>query len=576
MAIKLVSDAFISLPDGMNSGVKPALLKETAYAQGINVSSRGGLLHTRPGFTQDCAMPSAVDFQGAHRWSLNSGDRLVSVYGGIVYSMKVDSLAVVNHGPLLTPSVMCYFCQADRYLVIRDGTSKPVILVEDPVTSTASTVDPATVGIPAGYILSFVHGRIHGVPRYVPGTTDNGRPYFLSGNIALPDDPSACYKSATIAESEYLNGGGAHGLPMEMGYINAMSVFRNAATGTGYGPLIVIAQRGICAFDITISRVDWSNQALGQVLFFDSGTESPRSPVQMNDDILYRGADGIRSIKYSASATTGSSGNLSNPTQSSEISVYMDPEPQSALKYVSMAVANNRLFATVGASDALPGSFKGMAVLDTAYVGAFHAAIPPMWTGLWQIEGVPVAQVLSLRRSGVLTPYVITTDGHLWHLDESAILDNGTRIHSRIITREMSFANLSMFKKLKYVSLWVSEIQHDVDIQIYYRPAGYPLWSTFGQPKTVKATTGTLPQRRRGLQFALDTSVDQCDDTNGEILSSAQSFQFSLDIVGHVSIDGFMVAATELPEPPPGVCSETDGVAIAASATAGVILEDYL
>ena len=69
--------------------------------------------------------------------------------------------------------------------------------------------------------------------------------------------------------------------------------------------------------------------------------------------------------------------------------------------------------------------------------------------------------------------------------------------------------------------------------------------------------------------------AEQCDAITGERLSAAQSFQFAIEITGHVEIAGFMAAAVEIPEPPPGVCSETDTTVLSAGA-AGIELGSFL
>lgn len=573
--MKEVVDAFTALTDGMNSGIAPGLIKDTSYARGINITSRGGLVRTRPGFTRMKALPFSGAYQGASRWRLNSTDRMVAVAGGHLYSMRTDTLDVIDHGLKFNALAQCYFCQADRFMLIRDGSSPIVVLEED--TEGVAQIRPGSMtplqpDIPSGTVMAFVHGRVHGVPQYLPTTTENGRPYFLSSDIALPNDPGACL---IMTETDYLNEGGAHGLPMEMGYINGMSVFRNAPTGTGYGPLIVLAQYGVAAFDVSVPRADWKNQQIGQILFYDVGTESPWSPTQVNDDLLYRSADGLRILKYTSSAVAAGSGMLSNTAQSTEVSVYMDPESSAALPYVSTVFVDNYALATVGASAAEPRAFQGLVCLDTAYVAAFHTAVPPMYNGLWQIEGAKINQVLSLRKAGKTLLTVITDDNYLWSLDVAAVTDNGIPIRSRLITKEMNFKNLRSLKSLQDVTMWISEIATDCLINVYYRPAGYPFWSLFGT-QTVSVPAGGSLQRRRALHMGLDKSVTACDPTSGDSLWNAQSFQFAIEVMGSLRIDGFLVTANEISDTVGDPCSESTGVPLVPSASAGVVLEDYL
>ena len=73
------AQGFSFFTGGMNSAVVPAALGDQQYSRGINVSSRGGYIRTRPGLKKlDYALPPG-DYQGAGRWSLDDGDRLVMV-----------------------------------------------------------------------------------------------------------------------------------------------------------------------------------------------------------------------------------------------------------------------------------------------------------------------------------------------------------------------------------------------------------------------------------------------------------------------------------------------------------------
>lgn len=560
---------FTSLLNGVHTGIDPDVLGEAYYSLGINVSSRGGLIHTRPGFTTDAALGSGT-YQGGGVWSLNSGDRWVYVVEGHVCSAVLDSVSpVIDHGLLLSTSAQCHFYQADRYMVIQDGTSTPIVLEEDPVTGIAGRKTLPASPIPAGYVGSYVFGRIHMVPRYVPGTTDPGHPYFLSGDISLPNDPGTCL---AFTETDYLAEGGAVGMPLEMGYIYGMSAMRNAATGTGYGPLMVFARNGVCAFDVSIyPRENWKNQPFGQVLFFGNGTVSPWSIVPVNDDLAYRSADGIRFIKHTASQTGGNSGVLSNPSQSNEMQAYIAAEDETYLPYVSGAICSDRFFMTTSGTDSR--YFQALMVLDTAKVAGLTGTQNPSYDGIWQIEGKPVAQVFNAFLNGKPTTFVVTQGPDLYRLDPDAVMDGATKIKSRIHTRVYNFDDLSL-KILEYVELWVSDLQHDTAVTVYYRPAGYPLWNVL-DTRALKVAAGSLPQRRRRLRFVLDNRSEVCDPVSKQHLIGAQAFQFAIAWEGYMKIEAFMATARLEIESPQDVCDETEARTV-TDVTDGVTLGNFL
>lgn len=551
---------FVSLMDGMHGGINPQLLKETAYAKGINVSSRRGLIHTRPGFVAEttCAVPAGV-FQGAGVWSLNSGDRLVFVVSGRVYAWHTESHALTDLGVLRDASAQCFLGQVGEYFMIQDGSGAPVVLEE---VGGVPAVYSGAVTFPSGYLFHYVHGRIHGVPKVVPGTTEDGRPYFVSGDVLLPDEPENVLQAT---ETEYWNEGGAHSLPMEMGFIRGLVSFRNASTGTGAGAMLVFGRRGVSAFDMSIERKFWKETALSQVLFFGPGTDSPRSPVAVNSDVAYRADDGIRFIRFSATAVANS---LSNTPQSSEVEEWLALDARTSLPFVSMAFADNRLLCTAAGVDTR--YFKGLVSLDTALVSAFSGAGSPAYDGLW--TGFDFAQVLAADCGGRKAHYVFTRGPQLYRLDAGAATDPGnTPILSRVITR--AFIDTVDLKQIKYAEIWASELKVATTFRVWYRPTGYPLWALLGE-RTLSVPTGSLPQVRRKVRIALDVDSKMCNPATGEALWKAQDFQFALDFEGHAQIDKFRVVVESLTEGPPEPC-EGQIEAVMVGELAGQVLDDF-
>jgi hypothetical protein len=147
-------DGFMALQMGMNAALNPAYLPESQYAKGINVDVRGGLIRTRSGFKQVAQLPDGV-FNGAGRWSLNSGDRIVVGIQGDLHVLSADTGAVVfTLSDALSETHAYYFCQADRFLVIQDGESTPIVLQYDNNAYSQITED---VSIPVGFMMTYAH-----------------------------------------------------------------------------------------------------------------------------------------------------------------------------------------------------------------------------------------------------------------------------------------------------------------------------------------------------------------------------------------------------------------------------------
>jgi hypothetical protein len=73
---------------GVHGGLHPSLLQENQYSKGLNITTRGGFVSTRPGFRKLLDLGTGV-FQGAGRYRLNEGDRLIFVQEGKIKQIKL-------------------------------------------------------------------------------------------------------------------------------------------------------------------------------------------------------------------------------------------------------------------------------------------------------------------------------------------------------------------------------------------------------------------------------------------------------------------------------------------------------
>ena len=578
---------------GYDGSLNASILPENKYAGGINIAIRGGFARTRPALVAQTisGMPTGT-FQGAGVWSLNAGDRFVFVVDGEVYSLEIDTMTLtqIAGGPHLDTSAQCFFCQADRYIVIQDGTSEPVVLQDEAGTpdkfsyaADASygdagndgyledtdedfVADPSSQSIPIGTVMAYVMGRLHVVPKYVPGGTETGRPYVLSGDIVKPGFPEDCLR---FKETQYLNGGGAHGVPVEMGFINGMTMMRNSNQGTGSGDLYAFGRNGVCAFAISIPRDQWSDNNIAQGLFVGSGTKSPWSLVAANNDVIFRATDGLRMISYTTSQQW-QTGSLFNSPISTEVSRYMSDA--SYLPYVSSTFFDNNHLTTCEGTGTR--YFKGLVHMDVApTVNLGSPTSGPSYTGVW--TGDNFAQVLTSRKDDAVRAFAFAEGPILYLIDPDVDADNASvPIKSRLVTRAYNFENFVDRKKLRYVDLWVSALTRDTTITVYARPYGYPYWISLAD-KTVQVGESGAAQIRHRLRFGLDETRDSCDPVSGRPLYSAPEFQFAIEWTGHMQLDRALFVAELVGEGPPDPCSETAAVTLAASATAGVELSDF-
>ncbi len=575
-----VTAGFVTLPGGMNAGTNPLLVEDTQCARAINVVFRSGLARTRPAFERLCAteIPSGV-FLGLGRWSLEEREYIVFVVDGEVYALELQAMQMIQvmSGPMSVAfdsrSATCYFTQVHKYMVIQNGLESPIVLQESGgVISRVLkiTVDDEDgdnidelldVSIPIGTLGVFAHGRLHMVPRVIPNTTESGRTSLVSGDIMLPENPQTALR---FSETEYLAEGGAHSLPLELGYIGGLGVLRNAMTGTGQGNIVVLARTGSCAFDFSISRDEWKTQAISSVLFQGPGCRSPRAVVSVNNDLVYRGVDGLRTLKYTVSQKAGNSGALSDTPLSSAVDPFLDGD-EPGLHMVSAACYDNRLLFTAG-YEAGTNSFRGLVSWDVYASSVFDG----LWTGALFLQ---VTEALIGNEPSLLA---MAGGNRLYRLAKKAdegYDPGGTPIEARIETKAYTFGDLVTVKKLQHADLWLSDVWCTTEVEVFYRPHGYPLWKSMGV-RTVEVVPGGLSQSSPRLRFSVDFSGENCNPTTGEPLYVATAFEFSIKWTGRAVLERFRAVALQDTEPPPDMCETRPGVLLEASAAAGEQLFD--
>lgn len=571
-------EGFVSFIEGMNAGTDPSVLKDTQYSRGINISTRSGLIHTRPGFVRVCDLPPGK-FCGCGRWSLNAGDLLVVVIGATVavYNSATDS--VTEFRGLLPSKTQAFFCQADEWLVIQNGSDDPVVLkCADGVVTVFGRTAP-TVCFPKATIMQYLNGRVHMVPvkvpaltpdplqtSVVPDTTDeDGRMTFVSGDVRDIYQPDWLFR---MTEHRTAATGGGMSMPMEFGFIGGMGAFRNSATGTGAGALIVIGREGVSAFDTGVPRSQWKNTQIGQVLFSGVGTCSPWSVFSVNDDLWFRGLDGLRSVRYSKSLLGGSGASLSTVPMSTEVWPWLDSEEGSALPFISGCFAGNRIVFTSNGVQQSDGdwAFRGLVVLDTAMLSSFGRTTNPAYDGLY--TGYRFMQVLAFRHDRQLAVHAVvkTRFGHRFiRLDEQATTDEGTLIQAQLQTRAFSFSSILLLKEFSVADLWLTDISEPTAMSVFFKPDDNR-WVRLAD-KSFLLPAGSQPQTRRRSRFPLDFSHIPGNLVSGELLHRGNEFQLALVWTGHCQIDKCRMEATVVADPPPNICAETAGVVVPEDAT---------
>lgn len=297
-------DGFVSAQYGMRGGLHPSQIPNGALAAAVNMSSRGGILATRPEFTIVNIQPAGASypemlkgrFQGAAY--CRSGDREFAVYGvsGRVYLFDPVNYLIFDTstggaqqtGPLSTsldPDVQrLYFAVvANTYIVVQDGINRPIIAwIENGLTNCRRAQADE---VPTGFAMAYGHGRLF----VAQGDK------VLGCDITDPRNPSTGLK--------YLEGpaqadGGILTSPLDSpGAINAlffMPDYTNSVNGTGR--LVAFHEHGAASWDVSAPRDEWPAQSIARVETFAHGCASAAGVVQAHARVLLQTWRGIQDL----------------------------------------------------------------------------------------------------------------------------------------------------------------------------------------------------------------------------------------------------------------------------------------
>jgi hypothetical protein len=477
-------ETFGGFPRGCHGTLAPSNLASGYFHRGVNVSVRGGQVRTRPRWQKDFDLQGAGPFQGAFVYSLNDGDRVVYGRGGKVRVLELWTGVDVEVGSLSDSASCFYFTQADRYCVVQDGTTRPLILHESSLLRQAAPYDgtgPSEVY--TGTVMAYGHGKLFLSPTKLHDTNgqpleETGRPYWVAGGQLRAQDPE---RLLIFDDTQYLNGGTAASLPFESGYVQGLAFFQNVASGTGLGPLLVFGRRGVSAVAVNVPRDSWYSADFSQVLFIGPGTISPRSLVPVNNDLMFRSLDGIRSVRLtSQSSASNSDSPLAVVPMSQEVQHRLDEDDAEALTKTSAAFADNRVLMTTSKDGE---GFKGVVSIDTAPTSASGGASAPAFDDLW--TGPEVHQVLSANGPrGLPTPRAVVTTEEglaLASLSEDALKDfDQDAPISRVYLPAASgrgARTVNDFVKFNSVRLSFRDVRGPLKVRAYYRADEYPRWS---------------------------------------------------------------------------------------------------
>jgi len=563
-----VYDGFDSLQGGMNGGTLNTLIDRNQFAKGINVTCRNGLIGTRPPVVEVDINGSEAEldaiqngkFQGAYYYQYEDNNYIAFAMSGEIFLIDPiantiwDMTAVI--GAMSATVNRLHFCQVERYLVVQDGTNTPVI-IED--TASRLAVQVPDNEVPTGTIMAYVHGRLF---------IKTGQYEFVAGNIHMPNTVG---NVLVFTENQYLAGGGALFVPVDLGQITGMSWAQAYGEATGEGPLLVLCERGIASFQVNIPRLSWQDMPISRIEPGGNGNASEYCAVRMNEDLMFMSWNGIQDYALLSveAATHHRMTNLAF-----EIKPFMDLESVT-LRSLSMGCKfdDRLLFTAIGEEVTTPNDetdyrFAGLISLDFSPmngIASLGKTVKPAYDGMW--TGMHPTGIASgiFNQEEMCFIFGKDDDGinHLYRLHktqghDTTVADGEIPIDCILYTKGMPFTAFDadqprqvpqIEKELDNANMTIIAFQDEVTFALSACPDFTTAFSQITS-LTVNAPMETTdavpiagnPQSRPKERFpAIQHNL--CEQISGRNVAIGHEFQFRLSWSGIANISRFSIQA---------------------------------
>ena len=452
-----------------------------------------------------------------------------------------------------------WMVQAEKWLVVRDGQSIPLIY------NGATVRRAAPNEIKPGRAMTYGMGRIWGV-----GVDDRT---FRAGDLVFGSSGTVAegFADAVLKETEniFLNGGGNFTTPSNSGGIKALRFMATLDTALGQGPLQVFTPNQVFSVNAPTDRTEWQNlqnpiQTISQV---SDGALSQNSTQSVNGDLFYRSKDGIRSFILAVRQFGG----WGNTPMSTEMARVLERDDRTLLEFASAIVFDNRFLITCSPVFTQHGVYhRGLIALDFDLISGMRKKLPPAYDGLW--TGLNVLQLVKGDFNGRERAFAFTLNAdskiELYELGAIGLHDNGnTPINWILESRLLPFPSRSSSgemdrKRLMNGEAWIDRLSGQADFDIKFRPDQYPCWvdwKTFSECAKsecfdVDPITGCLTVQEFREQYrprlGFGQPPDTCDNVLGRPYREFFEVQVRLSITGFCRLKKLRLLAHEIEEAP--------------------------
>lgn len=562
-APKRISDGSISFEGGVDTGRSPNLVARNQVVWAVNTTFYGAFCSTRPGWKKLPFSADGIDgtFQCCGGYVSDDGHKyLVFLIGGrvFIWDKKSTSATEITIPGDPNPSIFNqgWMLQAENYLIIQDGFSRPLIW------DGATLRRAANNEIKCGTVMGYVQGRIW-------YSLTNGLSFRATDLVYGNGERSDVLKET---ENDFLNEGGDFTVSQDSGGITGIGIPAVLNTALGQGPLLIMTPKYVFSINAPTDRTVWKNlnYPIQSISLVNYGSVSARSCVTVNGDVYYRAPDGIRSFF----AGLRQFSDWGNTPQSNEMTFLLKQDQTDLLAYSSGITFNNRLLMTASPYHTDKGILhRAISVLEFNLISGLKGKLPPSWEGMW--TGLDIHQLVKVEYAGNENAYIIsrnpnTLNVEIWEITkdddaDSPALGTQTPIQWEIQTKAYNFDQQQFKKRLDSAEIWVDDIRGTCVFDVKYKPDQYPAWvcwNSWSECANINLCSGSgcggapiqnlQPQYRTKMR--LPTPSDACDPILGEQFKRLFDVQLRIAMTGHARIKLLRVNAIEIQEPTVGEC----------------------
>jgi len=586
---------------GVNTSLASEAIPADQLAWMVNGTTRNGYPQCRPGWKQrvlrfldeDGAVDTAVRdafedgcWQGAHPYTDTRGATSIIVSISVrIFRLDLDSYEVTDLSTSsgeTNPSNLnkVWMVQAEEFLIVQDGSSVPLIYNGASLRRAEPRSTTGSDEVPVGTVMAYNKGRLW---------------------VALPDGKSFVAGDLTYSvtgqtkdllsftENNFLNGGGAFTVGEDAGKIVAMRSVAIQDTTTGQGPLQVFTTKGVLSVDAPFDRDQWQNlrSPIQTISILGAGAVSQNSTVNVNGDIWFRSADGVRSF----SIARRDHGTWVNTALSSEVDRILERDNAHALQFGSAVLFDNRLLQLAAPYRYTDSSgvehgyvHQGLVALDFHPVSSMFERGRPQWEGVW--TGLNMLQAVyhqDADRCLIFTLDTSSDDIQLWELSKEDKFDSEDNAIEWVVeTPSYRFNDDGWsLKKLRTASIWYDRLTGQVDFVTKFRPDNEPVWqahhswqeqATYKDYNLVPCNTPSNYREQYRSRVRLPEFTGDCDTVTLKPYANGYTFSMRIEITGFARIKRLRLEGMEIPEDYSGACPPA---AVSATSVTGCPEDDF-